>query len=93
LQAFDLDLTPGPLFVFRVKLLALNKNLCLLHGECPVLREDESFQGSVAQGVEIRKGGARGYRTRSMPDILWSSRRNHTQMQYPRSIYAAREGP
>jgi hypothetical protein len=34
------------------------------------LREDESLQGFGVERVEIRKGGARGHRARSMPDIL-----------------------
>jgi hypothetical protein len=51
LQAFDLGLAPGPLFVLGLKLLTWKQNLLWL-------REDERFQGVLVQGVEIRKSSA-----------------------------------
>lgn len=69
LQAFDLGLAPGQLFVFRLKLLTLSQNFFLLHREPSLLRDDESFQTVLVQRVEIRKGSARAHRACSMPYV------------------------
>src|SRR6185437_8893968 len=74
LQLLDLCLARSELFIFRLKLHTLEKNLL-------VLGENEGSQCGGIERVQIRKSRAQCHRARSMPELFSRARKMRTEIK------------